>query len=373
MEMFTIKEIGCVENKFTTSTDPHELCKFESLIHIHKDYVDGLYKLDENKYLQIIFDFNQSKKFSLQCNNYSGEFKGVFATRSPKRPSMIGVTTVVLLKIDKNTLHVMGLDALNGSPVFDIKPFVPLLDTDQIKEVEVDSLKIYPRTKILHCIKQEDIQTLLLMSGQIHGHFCMGVTIGVIASFLAMKKLNVLIDGMEDIVAIVEVNSCFVDGIQFVAGCTLGNNGLIYRDIGKTAVTFANRKTGKGIRYIVNQTYMDEKRSKNPQLKDLFNEVVNKNNRDLKLMEKFKKLSCDAAFAMLEYNFNDLFTIKDVNIDIPSHAKLFDSFICETCKESTMVTRKNIKYDKELCPSCAGRILQSDGNGIKEIQTHIVN
>jgi len=100
------------------------------------------------------------------------------------------------------------------------------------------------------------------MTGQIHGHFCGGVTISVIVSYLAMKKINSVTDGMEEIVAIVEINSCFVDGVQFVTGCSLGINALIYRDIGKTAVTFAFRKTGKGYRYLANRKYIDEKSKK---------------------------------------------------------------------------------------------------------------
>lgn len=46
-------------------------------------------------------------------------------------------------------------------------------------------------------------------------------------------------DGMEELIAVVEIDACFADGIQAVSGCTLGNNSLIYRDLGRTAVTFA--------------------------------------------------------------------------------------------------------------------------------------
>ncbi len=54
---------------------------------------------------------------------------GVFATRSPTRPNPIGMTVVKLLGHQRNTLEVMGLDAVNGTPVLDIKPYIPSHDS----------------------------------------------------------------------------------------------------------------------------------------------------------------------------------------------------------------------------------------------------
>jgi formylmethanofuran dehydrogenase subunit E len=362
-----IIEIGRVENAFDTPSDPVEMRKHHSTIVIHNDFIDGLFRLDEHRDITVVFYFDQSKKYALRTNTYSGEFKGVFASRSPHRPSSIGVTTVKLEKIDNNRLYVKGLDALNNTPVLDIKPFVAPLD---MQEIGKKQRKENPRDYIMNLITQGNLRELLLMTGQIHGHFCGGVTIGVIASYCAMKKLNTVTDGMEDLIAIVEVNACFVDGVQFVAGCSLGNNGLIYRDIGKIAVTFANRHTGKGYRYCANRAYLDEKSPHSPRYKELFTEVINNNNRDPQLMNEFKKEACKSAFAMLEYDFEKLFTIQEVTMNIPEHAKLFDSFLCDCCKESTMVSRMQEIDNKQLCPVCAGKILQSDGNGIREIDRH---
>ena len=365
-------EIGRVESKFAASTDPVEMRKYESAIVIHDQFLDGLYRLDESSHITVVYYFDQSKDYTLQTHVYSGEFKGVFASRSPKRPSSIGVTTVKLLKIDNNRLYVRGLDALNNTPVLDIKPFVAKLDSSEIAEIDEERRKQNPRREIMEYINRGNLKELLLMTGQIHGHYCSGVTSGVIASYLAMKKLTAVTDGMEDIVAIVEINSCFVDGVQFVAGCTLGNNALIYRDIGKTAVTFAHRKTGKGFRYCINRPYMDEKSKEIPRHKELFTEVINKNNRDPELVKEFKKVARASAFAMLDYDFKKLFDVQEVTVNIPTHAKLFDSFICDSCKENTMITRKQELDNKSLCPSCSGKILQCDGNGIREITKHLL-
>ena len=60
---------------------------------------------------------------------------------------------------------------------------------------------------------------------------------------------------MEEVVAIVECNNCFTDGIQVVTGCTFGNNALIYKDLGKTAVTVARRLDGAGVRLVVHTDF----------------------------------------------------------------------------------------------------------------------
>ena len=59
---------------------------------------------------------------------------------------------------------------------------------------------------------------------------------------------------MEELIVILDTNNCFSDGVQVVTGCTLGNNGLIYRDVGKTAVTVAKRD-GTAIRIVLNPEY----------------------------------------------------------------------------------------------------------------------
>ena len=70
---------------------------------------------------------------------------------------------------------------------------------------------------------------------------------GVKASARAVRELRVASKGMEEVVAIIETNNCFSDGVQMVTGCSFGNNALIYRDYGKTAVTLAKR-TGEALR-----------------------------------------------------------------------------------------------------------------------------
>jgi len=123
-----IMEIGTIRSRFSVPTDPIEMKKHQSVIIIHKDYEQGLYRIEENKYLQILFNLHLSRGYELIDSTYDGMKKGIFASRSSRRPSALGLTKVKLLKRDGRILKVIGLDALDGSPVFDIKPYSDIMD-----------------------------------------------------------------------------------------------------------------------------------------------------------------------------------------------------------------------------------------------------
>lgn len=121
------------------------------------------------------------------------------------------------------------------------------------------------RTKIEDMIQREDLAGLLRTTALIHGHHCVGSAMGVIAGHHAMKALDVREStGMEHIIAVVETNSCFADGIQVVTGCSLGNNSLVYRDYGKTAFSLVKR-SGEGVRLAVRPDLGDLLKYSNPE------------------------------------------------------------------------------------------------------------
>jgi len=101
----------------------------------------------------------------------------------------------------------------------------------------IKTLKENPREEIEKLIQKGDLEALLRKAAELHGHFCSYLTYGVKAGYIAVKEMGLKNAGMEEIVAIVETNNCFSDGIQIITGCTFGNNALIYKDVGKTAVT----------------------------------------------------------------------------------------------------------------------------------------
>ena len=122
---FNIVKIGKVKNQFTEPVGPEEMEDIISEIIIKEKYADGLYKIEENQYIMVIFAFHlkEDKGYNLVGERRYDKKLGVFSSRSPRRPSSIGVTVVKLLSRDDNILKVKGLDAINETPVLDIKPF----------------------------------------------------------------------------------------------------------------------------------------------------------------------------------------------------------------------------------------------------------
>jgi tRNA (adenine37-N6)-methyltransferase len=117
-----LEPIGFVRNDIEESSDFSEVV---SEIVIREDLVEGLYRIEESKEIDVIFWFDRSLPARMKVHlkgNPRYPLVGVFASRSPNRPNPIGVTRVQLIAIMGNILTVKGLDAFNGTPVLDIKP-----------------------------------------------------------------------------------------------------------------------------------------------------------------------------------------------------------------------------------------------------------
>ncbi|MDI3520833.1 MAG: tRNA (adenine37-N6)-methyltransferase [Anaerophaga sp.] len=112
-----LKEPEHVKNAHVKNTE-----EIISKIVIDKKFESGLYKIEYQKFIDVIFYFHKSGEFNLVGPIFTGETRGVFASRSPRRPNGLGVSTVRLLKRQENILIVSGLDAIDGTPVIDLKP-----------------------------------------------------------------------------------------------------------------------------------------------------------------------------------------------------------------------------------------------------------
>ena len=124
-ETFRFRAIGYVENEFQEPTIPDTLRASTSRIVLAPDFVEGLTGLEPGMALLVVFVFHRSEGFDLLQHprgDQSRPKRGVFALRSPNRPNRIGITEVELLAIEGNILTVRGLDALDGTPVLDLKP-----------------------------------------------------------------------------------------------------------------------------------------------------------------------------------------------------------------------------------------------------------
>jgi len=124
-ETIKMLPIGHVENDYIEPEYNEEIYQKVSKIVLRKELAKGLCRIENFQKLYILFYFSRSEGFNLiQRRRYDNEMAGVFASRSPYRPNKIGLTLVELLKVEENILYVKGLDAINGTPVLDIKPYV---------------------------------------------------------------------------------------------------------------------------------------------------------------------------------------------------------------------------------------------------------
>jgi len=113
------------------------LKKNDKSVHIemYPEYTDGLLGLDQFSYILVFYWFHENdtteKRKTLQVHprgNQMNPLTGVFATRSPRRPNPIGKSICRVLSVDGDKIHIDQIDALNGSPVIDIKPYFPDMD-----------------------------------------------------------------------------------------------------------------------------------------------------------------------------------------------------------------------------------------------------
>lgn len=130
-----IQTIGTVHSPHKqqagTPIQPTAAKDIKGTIEIKDQFAQGLADLDGFSHIVVLFGFHKSNDYSLKVKPYLDDtLRGVFATRAPKRPSQIGISIVKLEKLDGNILHILGVDMLDGSPVLDIKPYLPTLNPE---------------------------------------------------------------------------------------------------------------------------------------------------------------------------------------------------------------------------------------------------
>lgn len=147
-----LKSIGIIhspykERKKCPPQGREEICWIE----VFEEYKGGLKDIDGFSHLLLVYWLHCSKNYSLLVKTpWDSEPHGVFATRSPNRPNALGLSVVELIEREENKLKVKGLDALEGTPLLDIKPYLPPIDSKtkvRIGWVErTDFSKVYGKT-----------------------------------------------------------------------------------------------------------------------------------------------------------------------------------------------------------------------------------
>jgi tRNA-Thr(GGU) m(6)t(6)A37 methyltransferase TsaA len=138
-----VKPIGMIHSPFQKPADipkperydPHRFESTYGEIEIYPEYQEGLNDIDGFSHLIIIFSFHRSEKIHLTAHPpLSKKPRGIFATRSPHRPNLIGMSVVKLHRRQRNILKISGIDMIEGTPVLDIKPYTP---RDQKKDIRL--------------------------------------------------------------------------------------------------------------------------------------------------------------------------------------------------------------------------------------------
>ena len=121
-----MRPIGYVQRVHTDATGVEDLRQEQVAIVVNPELASGLEGIERFDKLVVLFYCHRTTGFALRVHprgDPTQPMRGVFATRSPARPNPLGLTVVSLLGVEDNVLHVGELDALDDTPVLDIKPF----------------------------------------------------------------------------------------------------------------------------------------------------------------------------------------------------------------------------------------------------------
>lgn len=154
-----------------------------------------------------------------------------------------------------------------------------------------------------------------------HGHECGGLAIGYKASLYAIELLNLTFSEDEQVVCISENDACGVDAVQVMLGCSIGKGNLLFHMRGKQAFSFYDRTSGRSVRLVLRQ--------------------------------KPQGMSREESFAYYQSGApHELFDVKDTAIKLPEQARIFDSYTCSCCGESTGANWTRFSDGKPLCLDC---------------------
>jgi len=157
-----------------------------------------------------------------------------------------------------------------------------------------------------------------------------------------------------EVVAVLEGINCFTDGIQVVTGCTLGNNGLIVKDLGKVAVTIARKSDGAAVRLAVRPDFREGMFARYPVAGPLFEKVMVQRQATPEELHRFQHLWEAIARRELEVPLEEQFVVEKQTIRLPDTAREMETVVCSRCGEGVLAAKGRVQNGKNLCLACAG-------------------
>ena len=126
-----LKPIGVIHSPYHAGQVPYQGCGREEIgeVEVFEQFAEGLKDIEGFSHIVLIYWFHKSRGYSLMVRTpWDTKPHGLFTTRSPNRPCPLGLSVVRLVAKKGNTLKVKDLDAIDGTPLLDIKPYVPTVD-----------------------------------------------------------------------------------------------------------------------------------------------------------------------------------------------------------------------------------------------------
>ena len=232
----TIRPIGVVQNELKDfSQIPNYL--EESILLIREDLAEGLAGLEHFSHIHVLYHQHRREEWKRRANIPEGEemltmplvgepsCKGIYTSRAPSRPSGIGSCIVELLSRDGNRLRVRGLDAVDGTPILDLKIYIPRYDSFPFADAP------------LHwCQKTEMLTTSRLLHWDTMN---VGLTLGMRAGQRALRELGVARGDRKR--AIVAGGSFFGQGVEAVTGCSVLHESMAFEEKAKSMADWVVR------------------------------------------------------------------------------------------------------------------------------------
>ena len=180
-----------------------------------------------------------------------------------------------------------------------------------------------------------------------HGHACPGLAIGYRVARLALQEMGGRARD-EELVALVENNSCAVDAIQLICGCTFGKGNLIFRDFGKQVYTFMHRPRPEAIRIAVNWTPPPE----DPETEAMW-QRYSEGDRSQEVITAVQDRKTRKMQSVLLADDAELFAVKRPLLDLPEPARIYKSITCAQCGEKVMEPRTVMVAERQVCIPCS--------------------
>jgi len=140
MNEIKYKPIGVIHSPFKepkgTPIQPAAAKGINGIVEVFPEYTEGLKDIEGFSYIILLYHFHLSKGSILIAKPYmDNETHGVFAMRGPGRPNPIGISVVCLVKVEGNMLRIQDVDIVDGTPLLDIKPYIPEFDIREVKKI----------------------------------------------------------------------------------------------------------------------------------------------------------------------------------------------------------------------------------------------